>query len=227
MLLDILFPKYCLSCGAVKKYICQVCSEKLEYIEKNSCLKCNRIHNHGLFHENCKEKLGLDGYLSILYYNPTAKSIIKNIKYRLVKDACREFFSLFPIEILQKYSEFKKEFPNCVIEPVPLHRSRQAMRGFNQAYVIAEFFQELLQFPISSTLKRVKKTMPQAQTNNKIERMRNMKNSFIVKKGEDVRGKDIILIDDVITTGNTIKEATKVLKKAGARYVFAFSIAHG
>lgn len=227
MLLDILFPKHCLSCGAIKKYICQVCSEKLEYIEKNSCLKCNRIHNHGLFHENCKEKLGLDGYLSILYYNPTAKNIIKNIKYRLVKDACREFFSLFPIEILQKYNEFKKEFPNCVIEPVPLHRSRQALRGFNQAYVIAEFFQELLQFPISSTLKRVKKTMPQAQTNNKIERMRNMKNAFIVKKGEDVRGKDIILIDDVITTGNTIKEATKVLKKAGARYVFAFSIAHG
>ncbi len=227
MLLDFFFPKHCLSCGTVGRYICMRCRNKLEFITKDSCLRCDRIHEHGLFHENCKEDFGLDGYLSVIYYNHQAKSIIKNIKYRLVKDSCREFFSLFPQEILQKYIFFKEAFPHCYLQPIPLHRSREAMRGFNQAKIIAIFFQEFMNFPIGSYITRVKKTAPQAQTASKVERIENMKNAFSVTNKKDVIGKSIILVDDVITTGNTIKEAAKVLKKAGAKHVFAFSIAHG
>lgn len=227
MLLDILFPKTCLSCNSFGSYICVGCRRKVEYIEKDSCLKCDRIHTNGFIHADCKDQEGIDGYLSIFYYTEITKKIIKGIKYKFVKDSCKELFSMIPTEKLKKLDIFRASCTEYSLQPVPLHTSREAKRGFNQAEIIAKFFQQQTSYPIINVLKRTKKTHAQAQTADKVERIQNIKNAFQLKKGVNIKNKNIILVDDVITTGCTVKEAAKVLKQNGAQSVFVFTLAHG
>jgi competence protein ComFC len=226
MLLDFLFPKTCLGCGSLGRYVCLSCQKKFEYIQKDPCIVCDKINALGLIHEGCKRKGEMDGSLSIIYYNYTARNIIRKIKYRLVKEAFKDFFlSLDPL-MMSKYEKFRKRFPDAVIQPIPLHSKRFNQRGFNQAEIITDFFSEIMNLPKVDILMRTKNTVPQAQTNSKVERHLNIKNAFKIK-GKNIRYKNVILVDDVMTTGNTFKEAAKELKKYGVQNVFCFSIAHG
>ena len=227
MLLDLFFPKTCLSCKKVGRYVCSDCQSSFEYITKDPCIVCDRINTGGLIHENCKEIGGIDGSLSIFYYNKPIKMIIRNIKYKLVRNACQEFFASIPNSFVEKFMLFKELFPECYLQPIPLHSKRYKERGFNQADIIVDWLEELTQFKPISVLKRVRYTLPQARTKSKFERMKNTKNAFEVINATVVLGKNIILVDDVFTTGNTAKAAAKKLKIAGAENVFIFSVAHG
>lgn len=226
MILDFLFPKTCLGCSKLGLYICFSCQKNFEYIQKDACIFCDKINKLGLVHDGCKRKGEIDGSLSLIYYNVTIKNIIKKIKYRLVKDAFREFFLLLQPEYVSKYKNFKKAFPDVVIQPIPLHPKRFNERGFNQAVIISQFFSQVMDVQIVDVLIRKKNTQPQAQTTSKLERHLNIRNAF-VSRLTHIKHKNVILVDDVMTTGNTFKEAAKVLKKHGVKNVFCFSIAHG
>ena len=93
--------------------------------------------------------------------------------------------------------------------------------------MFAKEFQIISKLPIANILFRKKKTLPQAQTTGRLERSYNIQNAFMVYEEVEnsVKGKNVILIDDVITTGNTLKEAAKTLKEAGAKQVFAWCLA--
>lgn len=227
MFLDILFPKTCLACGKWKKYICDNCRNSIEFITKDPCIYCWKINENGHIHQHCRRPNSYDGTLSAIYYNQIAKKIITNIKYKLITDAFQEFLQFLWQTSGKKFLHFKETFPSCFIQPIPLHKTRQSKRGFNQAEIIAKFFSNKLGYPIIHELVRVKNTNPQAKTHNKIERSMNMRNAFRIQCRENIIGKNIILVDDVMTTGSTTKEATQVLKKASARSVFVFSLAHG
>lgn len=114
-----------------------------------------------------------------------------------------------------------------LIIPIPLHPLKKYERGFNQSSLIAEQFSKKLGLIyIEEGLCKVKETI--SQTKLKIaERSLNVKNSFIVnpRYSSELKNKDIILIDDVFTTGATLREGAKVLKKAGARYVYLLAVA--
>lgn len=227
MLLDFLFPKTCFVCGRWKKYVCDKCEKALEFIRKDPCIYCWRINQAGLIHDRCKRPFSYDGSLSFIYYNSVAKNIIKNIKYKLVKDAFEEVFTIMWKVNSRKFIEFKKEFPSCQLQAIPLHTDRKRKRGFNQAEVITAFFSKKLGYPTINVIRRQKNTAPQAKTHNRVERSQNIKNAFSVINKDIVVGKNIILVDDVMTTGSTAREATRVLKKAGANSIFVFSLAHG
>ena len=80
---DLLFPKFCLGCGFLGAYICTNCKKKLSYIKQDSCLYCGKPSLYGLTHPGCRREKGVDGFLSVFYYNNLLKSVIKSVKYRL------------------------------------------------------------------------------------------------------------------------------------------------
>jgi ComF family protein len=117
-----------------------------------------------------------------------------------------------------------------LVIPVPLSPTRRKKRGYNQAEIIAKEFalcggKEVLELQNNIVKKRID-TKPQAKITNRNERLRNIKDVFEIKNPSFVKGRTIIIIDDVTTTGGTIKEIIKLLKNSGAKKVVGFAIAH-
>lgn len=225
MLIDILFPRFCVGCGFLGSYICLDCQKKLEYINCESCLYCNKKSLFGLTHENCKNKWGLDGAISVFRYNDLLKKIIKTIKYRLATKVFDELCLVLRPDKIVKINFFKTLNKNIFIQPIPLYPAKERERGFNQSYLLSVFWNSFFQFEISSHIIRKKPTLAQAQMIEKRKRFINLRGAF--KATAEVYGNNYLLIDDVVTTGITLKEAAKVLKKAGAKTVFALTLAKG
>jgi len=111
-----------------------------------------------------------------------------------------------------------------VIVPVPLHPTRQRERGFNQASLLAELLSPRISIPCKRVLKRIRYTTTQTAL-DRAERMENLHNAFRLRKKADVRGLRVLLIDDVLTTGSTLSECARILKRAGAISVYAATAA--
>jgi competence protein ComFC len=226
-LIDVLFPKFCLGCSCIGSYICNRCFKKLRVINKPTCLYCHRQSYLGLTHPKCSKKLSIDGTLSIYHYDNFLKKIIKNIKYRLATVIWDEFWKSIPESDVNRLFSYKNIFDIAFIQPVPLSQSKYRLRGFNQSIMMAKYFKKILNLPIINILERSHEALAQAQIKSKKLRLKNVKNVFLVKKQTDIKNKTIVLIDDVITTGSTIKEACRILKIAGANKVYALTLAKG
>jgi ComF family protein len=111
-----------------------------------------------------------------------------------------------------------------IIVPVPLHPARERERGFNQAALLAELFGLRTSIPVKPMLQRIRYTTTQTAF-DRAERMENLHNAFRLRKKGDVRGLRVLLIDDVLTTGSTLSECARVLKRAGAISVHAATAA--
>lgn len=224
-LIDILFPKICLGCGYLGCYICPHCQKKLIYLEQDFCLYCKRKSLYGLTHPGCTRPKGIDGMMAIFQYNDFLKKIIKEIKYRLVTEVWREFsLNIYPEQLL-KLGLYKRQSHKLYLQPVPLHKARLRIRGFNQAKLITDFFQKYIPYPQSEILIRKKETPSQAMSKNGSDRYQNVRGAFSVDRTTD--NKKLILVDDVVTSGATVKEAAKTLKKAGVKTVFVLALARG
>ena len=223
---DLLFPKFCLGCGFLGAYICLNCQKKLNYIKSDFCLYCGKSSLYGFTHPGCRRDFGLDGFMSIFYYNNLLKKIIKSIKYRLAVEVWRELCLVIDPDKLEKIGFYKNSQRKFFLQPVPLHPGRLAARGFNQAKIITQFFNQFLQFPINDDLIRKKDTFSQAQLKSNQERYKNVRGAFAVASPA-AADKNFILIDDVITTGATLKQAAGTLKRAGAGRVYAMTLAKG
>lgn len=224
---NFLFPKFCLGCGFLGCYICLDCQRKLKYIRDDFCLYCGKKSYLGLTHPRCQRKLGIDGYLAIFYYNPLLKKIIKNIKYQLAKEVFNDLFNLIDSTIFIKLKFYKKIEPNIIFQPIPLFKLREKERGFNQAKIITEFISNNLLLPSDSYIERRRNTPLQAKLKKRKDRYINVKGAFDFIKGKDAEGKSFILVDDIVTSGATLKEAGEVLKKNKANKVFGVSLAKG
>jgi ComF family protein len=111
-----------------------------------------------------------------------------------------------------------------VIVPVPLHAARQRERGFNQASLLADLLSAQTSIPSRPLLERIRYTTTQTAL-DRSQRMENLHNAFRLRKKADVRGLRVLLIDDVLTTGSTLSECARVLKRAGANSVYAATAA--
>ena len=140
-LTDLLFPKFCLDCGYIGVYLCLSCQNKLKPIEQDVCLYCKKSSFFGLTHPSCQKKLNIDGLLTLYYYGPILKKIIKNIKYRLAVQVWQEFYRIIKPEVIQKLGLYKKLSSDFIIQPIPLTTNKYNERGFNQAKIISLFFQ--------------------------------------------------------------------------------------
>jgi len=124
--------------------------------------------------------------------------------------------AFFPKELLEQCTK---------ITPVPLHKDKLHLRGYNQSFLLAKELSVLLHLPCDAQLlERTRQTDAQAKMTRE-ERLKNVKNAFVATK--DVNGEIILLIDDVLTTGATVDACAKALKKNGAEKVFVLTVATG
>jgi ComF family protein len=158
---------------------------------------------------------------SLGVYDSALKSLIHHFKYQKQTGAMKEISSLLDLRL----TGFAENYTSFYIVPIPLHKDKLRERGFDQSYLIARHVAGQLQLPFWDTLlMRIKATESQARK-KKNERLENVRGAFSLTRPEDARGKDILLIDDVFTTGATANEAAKVFKRAGAEKVHVFTLA--
>jgi ComF family protein len=226
---DLLFPKMCFGCSRLGSYLCSSCTKKFKLINKSICPYCQRGSYFGLTHPGCKRRSGLDGLESFFYYDVLVKKIVKNIKYRLVTEAIDDFLQAIPRQKIEELFFYKQLAKDFIFLPVPLHLKRERKRGFNQSEEMVKFFAQILKFPVNNKLiVRERNTKPQVELEKPKERYKNILSAFSLAKDigiSQIKGKNYIIFDDVWTTGWTIKEIARVLKKTGAAKIFALTIA--
>jgi len=145
---------------------------------------------------------------------------LKEFKYRFIKDLSQPLAQV----IKRMLRENDLVFNSFIAIPVPLSRKRLNWRGFNQAELIAKHLDWKMNTDI---IFRKKSSKPQADIENKEERVMNVEGNFEINSAIDVENRDFILIDDVATTGSTLNECAKILKQSGAKTVIGITIAHG
>lgn len=220
-LLDFLFPKRCVSCGNLGSYICRDCYSKIEFIDRPVCPVCERQAIGGRTHPGCKKSGGLDGLVVASRYRGPIREAIKQLKYRFSYDLADLLIDLLTGQI------WRFDLPGSyILVPVPLHLKRKNWRGFNQAELLAGKMAKKFKVEYLEILVRSRETKPQVGL-MKEERIDNVRSAFAVVNKNLILGKNIILVDDVFTSGSTMREACKVLKKAGAGEVWAMAVALG
>jgi len=186
---------------------------------------CEKPAIGGVTHPRCRSRYGLDGLSSFFYYNHIVRAAIKEIKYRFVSDLAHEFISFVPLSAYEMYA--LKGDTSAFLVPVPLHKTRLRYRGFNQSEVLGKLLAVRLQIHVrTDILGRTAVTVPQVELPNKDMRLSNMNNVFgINKPAPALKGSTILLFDDVFTTGATMRSAANVLKRGGAKVVWAVTMA--
>ncbi|HEY4479307.1 MAG TPA: phosphoribosyltransferase family protein [Candidatus Paceibacterota bacterium] len=174
----------------------------------------------------------LPGIISVFdYRDPLIKRMVWEIKFRGNRRLAKLAADVLYEHLLAELSELKlfSGGSQVLLVPVPLAAKRMRGRGFNQAERIADEMIKIdggKNFSISTSVVRVKETKSQTQTKSRSERMQNMNGAFSVINKKSVMGKNIIVLDDVVTTGSTIGEIKKVLLQSGAASVIGLTLAH-
>lgn len=223
---NLLFPKHCLSCGRIGIVVCENCKKKLFKTRHQSCIYCFKPSLLGLTHFGCKrERLGVDQFVSVYKYKGVVRKIIKKAKYRFAKKDFMFFLEHVKDDLNPVLEQSAKIWGvHSFLCPIPLHPTRKRWRGFNQSVLISQYASRRLNLPIKEVLVRVKNTKPQSFFKNKIKRRNNMRQAFRLINQSVVARKTIVLVDDVVTTGSTVYEAARVLKRHGAQKVFVFAL---
>lgn len=222
--LELMFPRKCPIClkvlDEVDKMICKKCYSKISFTKEPLCMKCGRPlkddrAEYCISCEKGKKSIYFDKGASLMIHDESAKKLLYDLKYSNIRENAKLLAREF---VRKKYKEvlsWKAE----VLIPVPLHKKRYKTRGFNQAELIAKELSNYFKIPVDNkTLIRVKNTIPQKEL-DKSKRKKNIENSF---KFTDniVKYKYAIVVDDIFTTGTSINECAKVLKKSGVERVY-------
>ncbi len=230
-LLDLIFPKYCLSCLKEGTYLCSDCLEKIPLVDKFVCPYCGKLSFYGKTCEKCQKKFSLTGLIyATSYKNHLIREAIKLFKYHYVKELAKKLAKIL-IKVMKNShfltNNFSQPISSFLVIPIPLHQRKYLERGFNQAELLAKEIADEFDLNLRTDLLiKIKKTKDQVDLKEKW-RFLNIKEAFLVKKKKEVEGKIIFLIDDVFTTGATLNEAAKVLKMAKAKEVWGLTIAKG
>lgn len=208
----------------------------LQFLFPRRCVSCNIHHNESLC-DDCVKKIPQvrnrkDEYIfsALPYRHPAVKYSLWEFKFKNNPHAFERLVPLVHDVLLDELGERNifNNFQNPLLVPIPLHKNRHKARGFNQSEIIAFKLHTMSPnvFDLNETsLIRSKETAPQAKIANRGLRKKNISGCFEVVHPEVFHNRNIILVDDITTTGATLQEAMKVLKKSGARNVYAFTVA--
>lgn len=233
-LLDFIYPRICLSCknklaaSSVDNIICWNCWQKIEKNKPPFCHSCGRQLKKadltkGICPECANQRFYFDRAFSPCIYTGVIKELIREFKYKN-KDRLGKILSRLMIEFIKEYNLPMQEIDFII--PVPLHKIRLREREFNQAEILGKFIaQKFNKNLLTDILIRTRATKSQTEL-QPVKRLENIKGSFSIRNDLRLKGKNILLIDDVLTTGSTSSEAALTLKNAGAKIVFALSLAN-
>lgn len=209
----------------------KVINSILNFFFPQKCIGCGE-ENSPPTGALCRQCLGKIGFPSLIknknifsasdYNDGVAKKAIWMLKYRGIKQLAEPL-----AELLNTRCSTKITGRDWLVIPIPISKKRLKKRGFNQAELIAkEFTKKTQTYCLIDVLYKTRETPAQVSVKNRKERLGNLKGAFAVKNAHLIKDKNIILIDDVSTTGATIREARKVLRESGAKRVIAMVIAN-
>ena len=224
--LGILYPQTCCFCGQISKTaICRECQGKITYIKEPRCKCCGKPLSveEEKFCYDCKHyEHFFDQGKSLWLHEGIVRKSIYQFKYHNK----RVFGQTYGKELYRIYAEQMSSWEIDVIIPVPLHKKRRRKRGYNQSEIIADVLGKL------SHIKKKKKTVIRTHNTKKqkelnhSQRKENLRHAFAIKK-EWKTPRNVLIVDDIYTTGNTIDAMAKLLKEKGVQKVFFLTISIG
>jgi len=207
---DLLWPRRCVQCGAVGTELCAGCRGSLTRAPAARTVNGMMVLSAGTLADDALSR------------------IIWNCKYRNLPHLARPLAAWLADTVGQLPDTKRLLEGSPLVVPVPLHPHRFAERGYNQAELLASALAGIMALPLAAdALVRVHNTTSQVQRATRQERLANMKNAFDVPHPDRVKGRDIIIVDDVSTTGATLTACAVALTKAGARSVTGMVVARG
>lgn len=240
-LLNWVYPKRCISCKGYlpfddSRHLCRKCSESIQIIQEPYCIRCGvHLPDGGMRCYSCKhDEIYFDCVRCFGIFEGPLREMIHHFKYRK-KDYLDDELSYFLFQAWDRFPELQ-EFE--IMIPVPLHSSSLRERGYNQSQLLATKFLNRINNKsqnneqnsnskyslLKQVLIRTKKTVSQTLL-KKEERATNIESAFKISEPELIKGKNILLIDDVCTTGATLNECAKILRKSGAKKVLGLTLA--
>ena len=206
-----LFPAHCFLCKATNTSLCSSCASRLRTTNKNPDSQIYSVLN---------------------YQDDSVRGVLHAFKFSNRRDLAAPLAQFLHDRLLNGLEELEtmEGFTEPLLVPIPMSKREKHRRGYNQAELLCSELdtmskESLFAYKPNALLKH-KDTQSQSRTKNKKERLANVVGCFTIKDPALVRNQNIILVDDIVTTGATLGEAMKVLKKAGARKVIAITIAH-
>lgn len=217
--LDLLFPPRCVSCGRHGAWFCSRCQGQVQPIVPPVCTRCGRMPGGSAVCEACRHGApALNGLRAAALFEGPLRKAIHSFKYNCVRDLAGPLGEI----LAEGYSRFA--VPADLLVPVPLHRARQGQRGFNQSQLLAEELAARAGLAVASrSLMRVRNTQSQVGL-GAAQRRDNVRGAF-AWRGETLRGRSVLLIDDVCTTGATMEACAAALYEANAAAVWGLTLA--
>lgn len=218
--LDLLYPRRCVGCYTAGWFLCPSCVSSLPRILPPVCPLCGKPQPQGVLCPGCWGwQTSLDGIRSPFSFEGTVRRAVHSLKYQnlralshLLAQLIADYWLLNPL-------------PVDVLIPVPLHARRLRERGYNQSSLLARHLSQIIDVPeVEEMLVRRKDTPPQARTSSAEQRHLNVTGAFTVH-GRAIKGKRVMLIDDVCTSGATLDACAAVLKRVGAASVWGLTLA--
>lgn len=226
--LSFLFPRYCVYCKRLGNYICDQCFSYIRLDPTPICPVCARHSIDGSTHPRCVTSYSIDGLVSAVVYNRVIKKLLYQYKYTPYISDLRDEIGQLMSESLEQSELFhfiRQQSP--IVIPVPLHRRRLKRRGYNHASLLCSYVAQYFHLEmIDDLVIRTRDTKPQFKL-SKSERSSNVQDAFELHnlyRGK-IRGKTIVVVDDIATTRSTLREISKVLKRNGAKSVWGLVFA--
>lgn len=231
--LNLFYPAVCQFCRQQRatygeSYICGDCRRKVHVIDGGFCSKCGVPYDGAITNEfecgECKDvDLKFDAARAAVRVNAFMLDVVHRYKYGRALWLENYLGDLLVQTALPALAKERWDF----IVPVPLHSMKQREREFNQAERIATYLGRAANIPVNtSILKRIEPTQSQTRLSRQ-ERAENVRKAFALRNEVDLKGKNIVVIDDILTTGATTSACAGILKKAGASKVQVWTVARG
>ena len=223
---DLLFPRRCAVCDGIlagEEGICKECQKKVRPLNGPVCMKCGKkVTEEKVFCYDCSRRVhDFERNFSVFEY-PVIRESLYRFKYR----GRAEYADFYAKEAYKLHGKRLKELQADALIAVPLYKSRQRRRGYNQAQEFAAKLSKYLGVPVcNGYIKRVKSTKA-LKTLDTAQRQNNLKKAFLIIQN-DVKLKTIIVVDDIYTTGATMDAVARVCKDTGVETVYTLTVAIG
>lgn len=232
-ILGFIYPRRCPACGKIAvprgSMICDTCKTAFHIVKEPRCKKCgkNILSMQDEYCYDCnRKKLHFEYGMALWDYEENLRKSIAEFKYH----GRAEYGSYYAEQLAGHFGEEIRRIRPDILVPVPIHKSKLRMRGYNQAEIISKGLENILNIPSrNDILIREKKTLPQKGLND-LERKKNLQGAFAVKESF-LKNKEpiqkVLLVDDIYTTGSTAEACTQVLLAAGIDKVYFISLCIG
>lgn len=226
---DLFYPRHCAGCAAAvaKDWFCAPCRDSLKAIEEPRCETCSQPFAGAMDQFVCVNCRGRAFYFHCAVAVMQSRGVMRDLVHRF-KYGGELWLTPLLADFLEQGlgDERLEDLAFDAVIPVPLHARRRREREFNQAEILGRELARRRGLAFFIPLERVRYTVTQTHFDRQ-RRMQNLRGAFALRQNTDVQGKDLLLVDDVLTTGSTLDECARVLLEAGAQSVRALTVARG